>query len=80
MNMQLLQNYSEGEKTAYLSAIASLATADRQAFVHYAYRCEQWDVVHRELKSLTNPNHAFFGGKEEFEEMARLAAERATAK
>lgn len=31
MNMQLLQNYSEGEKTAYLSAIASLATADRQA-------------------------------------------------
>lgn len=30
MNMQLLQNYSEDEKTAYLSAIASLATADRQ--------------------------------------------------
>lgn len=31
MNTQLLQNYSEDEKTAYLSAIASLATADRQA-------------------------------------------------
>ena len=31
MNTQLLQNYSENEKTAYLSAIASLATADRQA-------------------------------------------------
>ena len=31
MNTQLLQNYSEAEKTAYLSAIASLATADRQA-------------------------------------------------
>jgi uncharacterized tellurite resistance protein B-like protein len=27
----LLQNYSEAEKTAYLSAIASLASADRQA-------------------------------------------------
>lgn len=27
----LLQNYSEAEKTAYLSAIASLATADREA-------------------------------------------------
>ena len=31
MNTQLLQNYSEDEKTTYLSAIASLATADRQA-------------------------------------------------
>ena len=31
MNTQLLQNYSENEKTAYLSAIASLATADREA-------------------------------------------------
>ncbi|OGX88001.1 TerB family tellurite resistance protein [Hymenobacter glacialis] len=31
MESQLLQNYSETEKTAYLSAIASLATADRQA-------------------------------------------------
>ena len=31
MDTQLLQNYSEQEKTAYLSAIASLATADRQA-------------------------------------------------
>lgn len=31
METQLLQNYSEAEKTAYLSAIASLATADRQA-------------------------------------------------
>ncbi|MVN76503.1 TerB family tellurite resistance protein [Hymenobacter sp. HMF4947] len=31
MENQLLQNYSEAEKTAYLSAIASLATADRQA-------------------------------------------------
>jgi uncharacterized tellurite resistance protein B-like protein len=31
METQLLQNYSDAEKTAYLSAIASLATADRQA-------------------------------------------------
>ena len=31
MDTQLLQNYSDAEKTAYLSAIASLATADRQA-------------------------------------------------
>ncbi|MEJ7660054.1 MAG: TerB family tellurite resistance protein [Hymenobacter sp.] len=31
MNTQLLQNYSDAEKTAYLSAIAALATADRQA-------------------------------------------------
>jgi uncharacterized tellurite resistance protein B-like protein len=31
METQLLQNYSEAEKTAYLSAIASLASADRQA-------------------------------------------------
>jgi uncharacterized tellurite resistance protein B-like protein len=31
METQLLQNYSESEKTAYLSVIASLATADRQA-------------------------------------------------
>ncbi len=31
MDTQLLLNYSEQEKTAYLSAIASLATADRQA-------------------------------------------------
>ena len=31
METQLLQNYSEAEKTAYLSTIAALATADRQA-------------------------------------------------
>ena len=31
MDTQLLQNYSDAEKTAYLSAIAALATADRQA-------------------------------------------------
>ena len=31
MDNQLLQNYSEAEKTAYLSTIASLASADRQA-------------------------------------------------
>ncbi len=31
METQLLQNYSEPEKTAYLSAVAALATADRQA-------------------------------------------------
>ncbi|MBF9239256.1 TerB family tellurite resistance protein [Hymenobacter sp. BT683] len=31
METTLLQNYSEAEKTAYLSAIASLASADRQA-------------------------------------------------
>ena len=31
METQLLQNYSEPEKTAYLSSIAALATADRQA-------------------------------------------------
>ncbi|MGI4869591.1 MAG: TerB family tellurite resistance protein [Janthinobacterium lividum] len=31
MATQLLQNYSDAEKTAYLSSIASLATADRQA-------------------------------------------------
>ena len=31
METHLLQNYSEQEKTAYLSAIAALATADRQA-------------------------------------------------
>jgi len=31
MESQILQNYSEAEKTAYLSAIASLATADREA-------------------------------------------------
>jgi uncharacterized tellurite resistance protein B-like protein len=31
MDNQLLQNYSEAEKTAYLSAMAALSTADRQA-------------------------------------------------
>lgn len=31
METQLLSNYSEPEKTAYLSAVAALATADRQA-------------------------------------------------
>lgn len=31
MDSQILQNYSEAEKTAYLSAVASLATADREA-------------------------------------------------
>lgn len=67
-------------KLAYDRHFKDQPTADRQAFIRYAYRCEQWDVLHRELKFLAKPNHAFFGGKDEFDKMARLAAERANTK
>ncbi len=67
-------------KLAYDRYFKEQPAASRQAFIRHAYWCEQWDVVHRELKSLAKPNHSFFGGREEFDKMARVAAERAAAK
>ena len=41
----------------------------------YAYRAEQWDELNRQLKLLGPVNYSYFGGKEEFDKMVRLAKE-----
>lgn len=49
------------------------AVAYHQNFARYAYRCEQWATLRAQLKLVGEVNHAFFGGKAEFDKMVRLA-------
>jgi hypothetical protein len=41
----------------------------------YAYRCEQWDALNELIPKLGPVNYGYFGGKEEYDEMVRLAKE-----
>lgn len=49
------------------------AVSQRHAYAAYAYRCEEWTVLRTQLKLLGEVNHAYFGGKAEFDKMVRLA-------
>jgi hypothetical protein len=53
------------------------AQAYRHNYAKYAYRCEQWDDLNTQLKLLGEINYDYFGGKEAFEKMVRLAKEHA---
>jgi hypothetical protein len=44
-------------------------------YARYAYRCEQWDELNEQLAQLGPVNYGYFGGKEAFEKMVRLAKE-----
>jgi hypothetical protein len=44
----------------------------------YAWRCEQWDVLNRELKLLGDINYAYFGGKDEFNKMVADARQHSS--
>ncbi len=44
-------------------------------YVRYAYQAEQWDALNELIPKLGPVNYAFFGGKDEFDKMVRLAKE-----
>jgi hypothetical protein len=50
-------------------------TSWHNGYARYAYRAEQWADLNRELKLLGPVNYGYFGGKEEFDKMVRLARE-----
>ncbi len=53
----------------------------RHAYIFQARRCEQWEAVEKQLRLLTSTNYDSFGGRAEFDKMARTAAEKvATSK
>ncbi len=49
----------------------------RHNYALYAYRAEQWDDLNRQLPLLGEINYEFFGGREQFDNMVRLAKEHA---
>lgn len=51
------------------------ATGWHHNYALYAYRCEAWETLRREIGLLGKVNHDYFGGVEAFEEMQRLAFE-----
>ena len=54
------------------------ANGTRQRYVLYAYKCEQWEELNRELSLLKSVDYAYFGGKAKFEEIQRLAKEHSS--
>ncbi len=52
------------------------ANGTRHSYIHYARTCKRWDEVEKQLKLLTSTNYNFFGGRGEFDEMVRTAAEK----
>lgn len=51
------------------------ATGWHHNFALYAYRAEQWDELNKQIGLLGPVNYDYFGGKENFDEMVRLAKE-----
>ncbi|HWV99740.1 MAG TPA: hypothetical protein VNZ64_08630 [Candidatus Acidoferrum sp.] len=51
----------------------------RHQYAWYAYRCEQWAELNSQLTMLGYTNYEYFGGRTEFDKMARLAKEHASA-
>ena len=50
-------------------------TGRHHDYAWLAYKCEQWDELNRQIGLLGPVNHAFFGGKDAFDKMVRLAKE-----
>ncbi len=48
----------------------------RHNYARYAYWCEQWDDLNKQLGLMGPVNYDYFGGKMEFEKMVKLAKER----
>lgn len=44
-------------------------------FARLAYWCERWDELNEQLAQLGPVNYDYFGGKEAFDKMVRLAKE-----
>jgi hypothetical protein len=54
------------------------STSWRHNYAKFAYLCERWDELNRQIKQLGEVNYDYFGGKEAFDKMVRLAREHAT--
>ena len=52
----------------------------RHNYAKYAYRCERWDDLRRQIALLGPINYEYFGGKAEFEKMVRLAEEKSASR
>jgi hypothetical protein len=52
----------------------------RHNYALYAYKAEQWDILNRQIPLLGEINYEFFGGKDEYDKMVRLAREHAKSK
>ena len=48
-------------------------TAWRERYIRYAYWCEQWEEMSKQLPLLRRTNYTFFGGKNEFDRMVGRA-------
>jgi hypothetical protein len=49
----------------------------RHNYARYAYWCQQWDVLQEQIELMGNDiNYSYFGGREKYDEMVRLAAEK----
>jgi hypothetical protein len=56
------------------------AAAYRKHYARYAYRCEQWDDLKKQLSLMRPVEYEFFGGKAEYDRIVKLANERAGQK
>ena len=52
----------------------------RHNYALYAYKAEQWNVLNRQIPLLGDISYEFFGGKDEFDRMVRVAKEHAGSK
>ena len=52
----------------------------RHNYAKYAYRCQRWDDLRRQIALLGPINYEYFGGKAEFDKMVRLAEEKSTSR
>jgi len=53
------------------------ATGYYYNYAWFAYKCEQWDKLNELIPKLGSVNYDYFGGKDEFDKMIRLAKENA---
>jgi hypothetical protein len=64
----------------YLVTNPEKTNATRHSYILYARSCDCWDEVEKQLKLLTSTNDTFFGGRVEFDELARTVVEKAKAR
>jgi hypothetical protein len=52
----------------------------RHNYARYAYWCQQWDALQEQINLMGDEiNYSYFGGREEYDEMVRLAAEKGSS-
>jgi hypothetical protein len=55
-------------------------TGWRHNYALYAYKAEQWKVLNSQIPLLGEINYEYFGGKDEYDKMVRLAKEHDKSK